>query len=893
MPAPPSRFAESVLNLVVRDADQRESIVGDLREEYERLARRAGHQRAVRWHLRQCLSISVRYGVTRLLRRKPPVRWISLADAEPDGPWWSGFPRDVRYAWRAIGQRRGLSATIVLTLALALAANSTTFSLLDALVLRPFRFPGVERLIVVITGAPDEDFFDRSSVTGADFREWRDQSKTVKDWALYQWWEPNLSGVDIPEVVPGHLVSPAFFGLLGVTPALGREFTTDEGQVGQANRVVLGHGLWARRFASDPAIVGKSVRFNGEAYEVVGVAPPGFNTPDGSEVWAPLALTPENWANRRAESYGVFARLADNQSVEAARAELTAIAETQRREYPDTNGDRQARVMTFTRGMADPGAGPFIGMWQIAALLLLLIACANIANLLMARGAERTAEYSLRLALGASRARLFGQTLLEGLLLSALAILLSMPLIAAGLGISRASIPAPVLRFIPGWAFIRIDMDLFLVTALLGTAAMLVFSLLPAVQAMRAQVAETLRQSGRTATASRQRQFMRSALAATQVAIALALVFASALAMSAADRTVNGLLGFDKDSVLVAQLNLPERDYADVEKRRQFIDRVTAAMQTIPAASSVGTVNMIPAAFNNTSRRIFPEGVTLTEQEARFAEYRLANRDYFDALRIPLIRGRWFDASDRADSTPVVIISDAVARRYWPDQDPIGKRFKMAVDGPWFSVIGVSGNVVHNWFVRQPEQVYRPISQSAPYSIAFAVRTVGDPNALAGDLRRAVAAVDPDQPLASLSTLAQLVEDRAGGFVFIAGALGAVGVIALVLSVMGIYSLMAFLTTQRTQEIGVRMALGAGRWQVIRAITRRAVGITIAGAAIGAVLAFGVGRIMESVLFGLTTNSPLQLAGITAAMSAAALLAAYLPARRAVRIDPMTALRES
>ena len=887
------KLAEQLLSVVVRDQEQRESIVGDLREEHTRHALRFGASRASRWHFRQSLSIAVRYGFVRLLRRKPPVRWITLAAVEPEGPWWSGLSRDIRYAWRAIGQRPALSGAIVMTLALALAANSTTFSLMDALVLRPYRFVGVDRLLVVTTSRPDDDFFDRVNVTGADFREWREQAKTIDAWAMYRWWEPNLSGVDVPEVVPGHHVSPGFFSLLGATPVIGREFLESEAVAGQSHRVVLGHGLWARRFASDPAIVGKSVRFNGEAYEVVGVAPPGFNTPDGAEVWAPLALSAADWANRRIEAFGIFARLADGGSVDSARAELTAIAERQRRDHPDTNGERTALVMTFTRGMADPGAGRFIGMWQAAALLLLLIACANIANLLMARGAERTGEYSLRLALGASRTRLFAQTLLEGLLLSALAVALSMPLIAAGLGVSRASIPASVMRFIPGWSFIRVDFELFLATAVLGSTAMIAFSLLPAFQAIRAQVAETLRQSGRTATASRQRQFLRSALAATQVALALALVFVSTLALSGADRIVNGMLGFDKNNLLVAQLNLPDRNYSNAETRRQFINNVTSAMRTIPAATAVGTTSIIPAAFNNNSRRLFPEGVTLTEQEARYAEFRRVNGEYFTAMKIPVIRGRLFDDSDREDSPAVAVISDAVARRYWPDEDPIGKRFKLAIDGPWISVIGVSGNVVHNWFVRQTEQVYRPISQEAPYSVAFAVRTVGEPNALAGDLRRAVAAADAEQPIASLATMATLVEERAAGFSFIARALGAVGLIALVLAVMGIYSLMAYLTTQRTQEIGVRMALGASRWQVVRATTRRAIGITMAGSAIGATLAFGAGRLMESVLFGLVRNSPLQLVAISTILALAALLAAYLPARRAARIDPMTALRET
>ena len=468
--------------------------------------------------------------------------------------------------------------------------------------------------------------------------------------------------------------------------------------------------------------------------------------------------------------------------------------------------------MSFTNGMADPGAGAFIGIWQGAALLLLLIACANIANLLMARGAERSSEYALRLALGASRARIFTQTLIEGLLLSLIALIVSMPLLAIGLGLSRASIPASVLRFVPGWSFIRIDIPLLLATALLGTVAMVAFSLLPAIQAMRAQVSDTLRQSGRSLTPGRNRQWLRSALATTQVALALALLFASTMSLDAADRTVNGVLGFDKSNVLVAQLNLPERNYSDAETRRRFITDVMDAMRGIPAVSEIGATSIIPNAFNNQSRRFFPEGEDLKEHEARFAQYRSA--------RQRLLRGD----EDSADSRPAVrrppiastarrsrSSAPALARAYWGDDDPIGKRFKLAIDGPWITVVGVSGDVVHNWFVRQFETVYRPLSQTAPYSVAFAVRTVGDPNALAGDLRRAVSKVDADQPIASLAALDTLVEERAAGFAFIARALGVVGAIALVLSVMGIYSLMAFLTAQRTQEIGVRMALGAGK----------------------------------------------------------------------------------
>jgi putative ABC transport system permease protein len=512
---------------------------------------------------------------------------------------------------------------------------------------------------------------------------------------------------------------------------------------------------------------------------------------------------------------------------------------------------------------------------------------------LLARGAERSAEYSLRLALGASRARLFGQTLLEGLLLSGMALLMAMPLLAIGLGLARGSIPSSVLRFLPGWDFIAIDLRLFLLTAALGTAAMLLFSLVPALQAIRSQVSDSLRQSGRTLTAGRSRQWLRSALATTQIALAMALLFTSALVLTAADKTVNGVLGFDKSNVLVGQLVLPARTYSDPEKRRQFVEKVLQPMQSIPAITDIGMTSHIPAGFGGNSRRFWPEGVELTESEARTVDFRRATNGYFAALKIPLIRGRWFDDSDRDQSTAVAIVSTGLARRYWGDEDPIGKRFKLAVNGPWLSVIGVSGNVVHNWFVSRTETVYRPISQDPPFTVAFAMRTVGDPTAIAGDLRRAVGAVDPDQPIASLSPLDQLVDERAAGFAFIARSLGVVALIALVLSIVGIYSLMAYLTTQRTQEIGVRMALGAGRWQVIRAITTRAVGITAVGLVVGAALAFGAGRVMQNILFGLVTTNLLQLAAIVAMLAAAALVAAYLPARRAARIDPMAALRES
>ena len=890
----PSRFAERLLTVVVRDPEWRDGVIGDLREEHAKLVGRLGATRARRWHLQQSVGIAARYGVHRLLRRQtPPRRWLAAAAQDPDGSWTAGFSRDVLYAWRAVVQRPALSGAVVLTLAVALAANATTFSLMDAMVLRPYRFPGVDRLIVAATSA-NPVMLDIESVARGDFRDWQRESRTVKQWAAYEWWDANLSGVEIPEQVPGFKVSPGFFSTLGVNLAAGREFLPDEAEPGAHRRAVLGHALWTRRFAADPAIVGRSVRLDGEPFEVVGIAPEGFQIPLGAQVWAPLAHDAAAWDDRRRAFLTVIGRLADDATLENARAEITTIVARQRRDFPETNGKREGQVVDFIHGLADPGAGPFMAVWQAAAGLLLLIACANIANLLMARGSERSQEYAVRLALGARRGRLFFQTILEGLFLSSLAIGVSIPLAAVGLGLFRSALPDSVIRFVPGWNFIAVDLRLFVVTAVLGTLAMLVFSLVPAFQATRAHVADSLRQSGRTLTPGRRRGWLSSTLATSQVALALALLFGSGLLLSVADRAVNGALGFDKNNVLIGQVVLPERAYADADKRRQFITSVARGMEQIPAVSDVGMTSNVPAGFSNASRSFLPEGQDLRENEAPVVDFRRVSDGYFAALRIPLLKGRWFDDRDRTDSTPVAVVSTGLAEGYWPGQDPLGRRFKTPIDGEWTTVIGVSGDVVHNWFTRRRDHtVYRPVGQDAPFQMVFTLRTVGDPTALAGDLRRAIAAVDADQPISMLSTLDQLVNERAAGLAFIANSLVVVALIALALSVLGIYSLMAYLTAQRTQEIGVRMALGAGRWQVLRLTTAHALRITTIGTLVGGVLAFGVGRVMQSVLFGLVSTNLWQLMVLIAILAMAALLAAYIPARRASRIDPMIALRES
>jgi putative ABC transport system permease protein len=472
-----------------------------------------------------------------------------------------------------------------------------------------------------------------------------------------------------------------------------------------------------------------------------------------------------------------------------------------------------------------------------------------------------------------------------------LSIGLALPLTSLGLVLSRGAIPASVVRFVPGWQYLSITPAVFWSTAALGAVATVIFALLPALHTSRADVADTLRQGSRSTTAPRQRHWLRNSLAAAQVAVTLALLFGSWLMVSGTERAVKGTFGFDKNNLLVARIVLPDRPYAEVERRRQFVDGVLDRVRAIPAVSNASMVSALPYSGSNTSRDFYPEGV-VDRREVQPVHYRRISSQYIETMKIPLLAGRTLTDADREGTQQVALVSRKLVERYWPKGDALGRTFKVAADGPPITVVGIVGDVLHDWFqeTRFPT-VYRPAGQDAPQTAIFVMRTVGEPTSVAGDVRRAVAAIDPDQPIMLLATMDKVVEDHTAGVTFIARALGIMAVIALVLAVMGLYSLMAFTISRRTQELGVRMALGATRWQVIGLTTRQGMKITIAGLLVGALAAGGLGRLMESMLFGLVHASVWQLAGMTLLVAAIAMIASYVPARRTASLDPTVALR--
>lgn len=895
-PLQPPPAAERLLRAAVRDPEWRDAITGDLREEFTTVLATRGAARARRWYWRQALPLATRFAAARLVPAAAPPRHrrVSVAAIEAT-TLGAGWAREVRHAWRALWQRPGLSAVIVTTLALALAANAVVFTLADALYLRPFRFADVNRLVLVSSDTnADAPYLDRESVAPGDFRDWQQQTRTLSALDAAEFWDPNLSGVDLPEQLPGFRVTPGFFALVGAAPLIGRTFTDDESAPDAHRVAVLSHAAWLRRFGGDPAILGRQVRLDGEPYEVVGVMPPRFALPYGADVWAPLAWTEAQWTDRRPGSLMVFGRLAPGRALEDARGEFRAMAARQAAAFPETNRARGVTVLSFTRGLGDDAAGPLLAIWQAAAVMVLLVACANIANLLLARATERQAEFDVRLALGASRTRLVLQLLLEGACLALPGVLLGGLLSWGAMLTARDILPPSIVRFVPGYEFLHLDVRTLGVMAALGAAATLLFAALPALHATRGAGGVGLARGTRASTDPAGRQWVRSLLAGAQVAFALALVVAAALIVGGVRRATDGALGFDKRQVLTADLTLPERPYADPARRRAFLTAVLEALAAEPGVTAVAAASTVPYATGYATRPFIREGVADADarRDARTTDLFRVSPGYFDAMRIPHVAGRGLAPSDGPDAPRVAVVSRALAQRHFGEGDALGRRFRLDAEGPWITIVGVVDDVIQDWLSGQRRPtVYLPLAQDPTLRMTVLARTSVPPSGLAAAIRRAVAAGDADQPILKLAPMTDVIADRLAGLDYFADVLTAMSSIALVLALGGIHSLMTYLAARRTREMGVRVALGATAAQVTWLGVSRALTITVGGLAAGVALAVVLGRVMQSALYGLVAPSPLVIAAAGAGLALVTAAAGFFPARRAAALDPWQALK--
>lgn len=892
----PPPFAERLLRAAVRDPEWRDAITGDLREELASLAARRGVSVARRWYWRQAVPLALRFAVGRVVPAATPSRQrVSIRDVEAASTLGAGWSRELRHAWRGVTQRPGLSAVIVTTLALALTANAVVFTLGDALYLRPFRFPDVDRLLLVSSDTnANALYLDRESVTPGDFRDWQHEAASVEALAASEFWDPNLSGIDVPEQLPGVHVTPGYFDVLRVSPVLGRTFRDDEARPGANRVVVISHAAWQRRFGGTPDVLGRTLRLDGDSHEVIGVMPPRFAIPYGADVWAPLALDAAGWQARKNGSLMVIGRLAPGRSLPDARAEFTALAARQADTHPETNRARGVTVLSFTRGLGDDAVGPLMVVWQAAALLVLVVACANIANLLLARATERQAELTVRLALGASRTRLVLQLLLEGACLALLGLGLGAGLTVLAMQSARTMLPPSVVRFVPGLEFIRLDPATIAAMVALGAVATLGCALLPALHATAGATGASLVRGMRGATASAGHQWIRSMLAGAQVAFSLALIVAAVLIVAGVRRAADGAMGFDKHGLMTAELNLPERPYAEAARRRQFLDAALQRLAAEPGITAVAAASTVPYAQGFSQRDFHREGAIDADAraETRTTDLVRVTPAFFETMAVRFVEGRGFGAGDGADAPPVAIVSRVLAERYFDGASPLGRRFRLGDDGPWITVVGVADDVIQDWISGQRRPtVYRPLAQDPTLHLTLLARSARPEAELAAALRRAVSTADPDQPILKLAPMTQVVSDRLAGLGYFANMLTAMSVVALGLAVTGMYSLMAYIAARRTQEFGVRVALGATRAQVTWLGISRALGITGGGLVLGGVLAVAVGRVMQATLFGLVQSSAAVVVAAVAGLGAVALVAGYLPARRAAAQDPWLALR--
>jgi putative ABC transport system permease protein len=802
--------------------------------------------------------------------------------------------REIRLAVRLLLSQPHVTFLVMGTLALGLGSNAATFGMIDSLALRPFPFQGVDRLVVLSESSP-EDPFPQSSVSPANFLDLQSaHPRTLESLVGVDWWDVNISGGDEPELVQGHLVSPAFFDVLSVRPAIGRAFTDADGVRGNHRRAVIGDGLWRRRFGADRSIVGRTVRLDGEPFDVVGIAPPGFDFPSGTQVWAPLTFDAEEAANRASRYLTVIARLRDQTTLEEARAEAGTVYSRLKDAHRTELRDRDLVVHTFTTGMVDYGLPRILALWQAAATLVLVIGCVNVANLLLARGAARQREIAVRLAIGAGRGQLLRQLLVEAMVVAVLSVPAALLVATLLFRLIRSAMPAEIVRFLPGWADMGVDVRVAAFTFIAAGAAAFLFGLLPALQVSRPALTSTLRDGGRSATAGVGRSRLRRALVVAQIALVLPLLVMSGLAAIGAYRFANGPQGYEPDGVARMKMRLPVATYADAAARRQFTERLLEASAGMPGATFVATTSVTPSATSNQRRELLVDGRPIPETTPPSVNYRAVSAQYFDVMSIPRLRGRMIEPGDREGTERVAVVSESMAERHWPGESPLGARIRFGRDSKdWYTVVGIVGDTIDDWFAyRREPTVYVPVLQAPSAQLYLVARTTGDPASLMAPMRAAVSRVDQDQAVFEVSTMRDAIHQRTTGIRFIGGLMAGFGLIALVLAALGIYGVMSHYVAQRRQEIGVRMALGATRRDVLRLALGQgtklaAIGI-VAGLALGVLLA----RLMETVLFGVVAVEPSLFVAITVGLASVALLATLVPAHHASRVDPIQALRE-
>jgi putative ABC transport system permease protein len=797
--------------------------------------------------------------------------------------------QDVRYGLRMLGKAPGFAAIAVLTLALGIGANTAIYTAVDRILLRPLPYAQPERLVVLW-----EDFsrigFPRNNLSPADYVDWKNQNSVFEDVAATRSRVATLTMGGPPEMVIGRGVTANFFPVLGVSPLIGRTFTEAEDKA-QTPVVLLSYRLWQRRYGGDAGVIGRSIAMNGAQVTVIGVMPASFAYPRRAiEYWVPANFTPADLANRGSHFLGTVARLKPGVSLDQARAEMQTIAKRLEIEYPSTNANVAAVVRPLREQIVGEIQRPLLVLLAAAGFVL-LIACSNLANLLLARATGRRREMAVRTALGASRKRLVRQILTESFLLSALAALSGLLLARWGMVVLEALVPSGIPDSELG---LNGQVLLFAAAIAIGTA--ILFGLPSALQGAGVSMNEVLKQGGRAGATGRSK-ILRNVLVISQVALALMLLVGAGLLLKTFARLRSVDPGFRPDNVLTIMAELPRQKYSTDASRVEFFDQAEQRIRALPGVQGAGFASDLPFTSQGDTDGFRIEGRPEPRSNAELdALYREVTNDYLQTIGARLLEGRLFDSRDGASSQRAVIINETFAKGFWPGESPVGKRMqvgKTGPDQPWLTIVGVVADMrERGLLLAMKPGMYVPVKQIAqPDPSYLAVLTAGDPLALAAAVREAVWAVDREQPVSNVRTMRNLMEEETGSQRQVMTLLGIFAALALLLASLGIYGVLSYAVAQRTQEIGIRMALGAGPLDVLRMVVAQGLGVALVGVGMGLVGALALTRVMAGMLFEVSATDPATFAAVALFLTMIAAAACYLPARRASRVNPIIALR--
>ncbi|MEK6322889.1 MAG: ABC transporter permease [Acidobacteriota bacterium] len=793
--------------------------------------------------------------------------------------------QDLRYGFRLLLKRPGFTAIAVVTLALGIGANTAIFSVVNAVLLRPLPFTDPDRLVLFYGTNRQMGFSGQWAVCDPDYPDWKAQSESFGHIAAYQRKFFNLTDGSEPERVLASSVDADLFSLLGVQPAMGRTFTAEEGQPDHEGVAVISHKLWQRRFGSDPAAIGKLVRFDGKSHTVIGVMPSGFEFPTQTEVWTPLVLTSDcsNAFNQ------VVARLKPGVPLKQAQEDAGVIFRRLAERHPKRDAESELTVIPLQEFVV-AGTRPVLLVLLGAVSLVLLIACANVANLLLARAASRQREMAIRRALGASRWRIVLQLLVESVILSLFGGALGVLFAVWGLEGLLVFLPEGV----PRAETIGIDVVVLAFALAASLLSGIIFGLAPALHSSKTDLSRSLKEGERSVSETRSRRRVRSALVISEFALAMVLLISAGLLIQSFIRLIEVKPGFDPRNLLTMNVILPPR-YEKPAAMANFYRTAIERFQNVPGVRAAGAVFGLPLGDMGVRGDFTIEGQPPPAAGVNASKL-VVSTGYFRAMGIPLVRGRFFTDADTDKSAQVVILSENMAEIFWPGENPIGKRLHLGFRSkPMCTVAGVVANVHQNGFAKNaPLAIYMPDTQAPVFLLnaaAFVVRTETDPQALASTFRRELQEVDNELPLYDVRTMDQLVSRSVSEPRFNMVLLAVFAGLALALASIGIYGVVAYSVAERTREIGIRMAMGAQADDVVKLVLKQGTMLISIGVALGLVAAFAVTRVISSFLFGVSATDPATFAGIALLLGVVALIACYIPARWATKVDPMVALR--